>query len=256
MKLVRVKEESLKTLRPFMHPHHTITAQALAGGGRIPKPGVVSLAHKGVLFLDEMAEFRPQVLDMLRQPLEEKKIHISRLDGNYIYPADFMLVGALNPCPCGYYPDINKCQCTPAGIRRYQSHISGPILDRIDIWAEVPAVEIRDLSGRGRDESSAAIGNRIQRARRTQEKRYEGKKYLYNSGLTPGDIKTYCILGTEEEKLMEQIFHSMQLSARAYYRILKVARTIADLDDSEEIGEIHLSEAISFRMLGERNGYL
>lgn len=249
------KEESLITMRPFMNPHHTITAQALAGGGRIPKPGVVSLAHKGVLFLDEMAEFRQQVLDMLRQPLEEKKIHISRLDGNYIYPADFMLVGALNPCPCGYYPDVNKCQCTPARIRRYQSHISGPILDRIDIWAEVPAVEIKDLSRIGRNESSAAIRERIQGARIKQEKRYEGKKFLYNSGLTPGDIKTHCILGTEEEKLMEQIFHSMQLSARAYYRVLKVARTIADLDDSEAIREIHLSEAISFRMLGERSGY-
>lgn len=246
------KEESLITQRPFMHPHHTITAQALAGGGRIPKPGVVSMAHKGVLFLDEMAEFKQQVLNMLRQPLEEKRIHISRLDGNYIYPADFMLVGALNPCPCGFYPDMNKCQCSPINIKRYQSHISGPILDRIDICTEVPPVEIKDLSTGRRSESSAAIRERILQAKIKQTERFEGKKNSSNAGLTLCDIKKYCMLGAKEQKLMEQVFHSMQLSARAYYRILRVARTIADLDDSKEIREIHLAEAISFRMAGAR----
>lgn len=238
----------LITKRPFMGPHHTISEQALAGGGRIPKPGIISLAHRGVLFMDELPEFRRSTLEILRQPLEDKKIHIARTQGSFIYPADFMLVAAMNPCPCGYFPDRNKCTCSENEIRRYLSKLSGPILDRIDVTIEAPRIDIRQLSANMKNESSAAIKMRVLEARKRQLERYQGTKYHFNAELAVGDIKRFCLLGEKEQELMEQIFTRMNLSARAYHKMIKVARTIADLDGAEQITCAHLSEAACFRM--------
>lgn len=238
----------LITKRPFMGPHHTISEQALAGGGRIPKPGIISLAHRGVLFMDELPEFRRSTLEILRQPLEDKKIHIARVQGNFIYPADFMLVAAMNPCPCGYFPDRNQCTCSEGEVKRYLSKISGPILDRIDVAIEAPKVDIKQLSANGINESSADIRARVLAARNRQLKRYQGTKYHFNAELTGGDIKRFCPLGAKEQELMEQIFTRMNLSARAYHKIIKVARTIADLEGAEQIDRGHLSEAACYRM--------
>ncbi len=236
------------TKRPFMAPHHTISEQALAGGGRIPKPGIISLAHRGVLFMDELPEFRRSTLEILRQPLEDKKIHIARTRGNFIYPADFMLVAAMNPCPCGYFPNRNQCSCSEGEVKRYLSKISGPILDRIDITVEAPKVDIKQLSANGANEGSADIKARVIGARNRQLERYQGTKYHFNAELAGGDIKRFCPLGAKEQELMEQIFTRMNLSARAYHKIIKVARTIADLEGVEQIGCGHLSEAACYRM--------
>ncbi|MCD8038072.1 MAG: YifB family Mg chelatase-like AAA ATPase [Lachnospiraceae bacterium] len=241
-------ERPLVTKRPFMAPHHTISEQALAGGGRIPKPGIISLAHRGVLFMDELPEFRRSTLEILRQPLEDKKIHIARTHGSFIYPADFMLVAAMNPCPCGYFPDRNKCTCSEGEIKRYLSKISGPILDRIDVAIEAPRVDIKQLSANIKNESSADIRQRVLEARKRQEKRYRGTKYHFNAELAAGDIRRFCPLGEKEQELMEKIFECMNLSARAYHKIIKVARTIADLDGAEQINCGHISEAACFRM--------
>lgn len=241
-------DHPLITKRPFMSPHHTISEQALAGGGRIPKPGVISLAHRGVLFMDELPEFRRSTLEILRQPLEDKKIHIARTQGSFIYPADFMLVAAMNPCPCGYFPDRNKCSCSESEVRRYLSKLSGPILDRIDVTIEAPKVDIKQLSANMKNESSADIRGRVLEARKRQLKRYKGTKYHFNAELAVGDIKHFCPLGEKEQELMEQIFTRMNLSARAYHKMIKVARTIADLDGAEYITCAHLSEAACFRM--------
>ncbi len=241
-------DKPLVTKRPFMDPHHTISEQALAGGGRIPKPGIISLAHRGVLFMDELPEFKRSTLEILRQPLEDKKIHIARTHGSFIYPADFMLVAAMNPCPCGYYPDRSKCTCSEGEIKRYLSKISGPILDRIDVTVEAPRVGIGQLCANVKNESSADIRKRVLAAREKQEKRYRGTKYHFNAELSAGDVKRFCPLGAREQELMERIFERMSLSARAYHKIIKVARTIADLDGEENISCAHLSEAACFRM--------
>lgn len=234
--------------RPFLNPHHTISVQALAGGGRIPKPGAISLAHRGVLFLDELPEFSRTTIDILRQPLEEKQIHIARSSGNFVYPADCMFVGAMNPCPCGNFPDANRCSCTPFEVQRYLGHISGPILDRIDICVETPRLSYQELvNPDGKRENSATIRERVRRARKMQEKRYSGTGIRFNSDLTAGNIRQFCALGGKEQRLMERIFETMGLSARAYHRILKVARTIADLEGEETIREIHLTEAVCYR---------
>lgn len=238
----------LITKRPFMGPHHTISEQALAGGGRIPKPGIISLAHRGVLFMDELPEFRRSTLEILRQPLEDKKIHIARTQGNFIYPADFMLVAAMNPCPCGYFPDRNQCTCSEGEVKRYLSKISGPILDRIDVTIEAPKVDIKQLSANGINESSADIRARVLAARNRQRVRYQGTKYHFNAELTGCDIKRFCPLGAKEQELMEQIFTRMNLSARAYHKIIKVARTIADLEGAQQIDRGHISEAACYRM--------
>lgn len=239
--------------RPFLNPHHTISMQALAGGGRIPKPGVISLAHRGVLFLDELPEFPRSTIDILRQPLEEKQIHIARNSGAFIYPADCMFVGAMNPCPCGNYPDLNRCSCTPFAVQRYLSHVSGPILDRIDICVEMPKVTYNELICTvGKNESSADIRRRVMEARKLQEKRYKGTKIRCNSDLSAGDIRCFCELGHKEQAFMEHIFEAMKLSARAYHRILKVARTIADLDGKEKISELHLAEAVCYRSVDNK----
>ncbi len=239
---------ALITKRPFLDPHHTISVQALAGGGRIPKPGAVSLAHRGVLFMDELPEFRRSTIETLRQPLEDKRIHIARTYGSFVYPADFMLVAAMNPCPCGHFPDRNRCTCSETEIKKYLSRISGPILDRIDVITEAPRVDIRQLSAAMHNESSADIKKRVMGARERQKRRYRGTGYHFNAELGAGDIRTYCPLGTEEQVMMEEIFTIMNLSARAYHKVIKVARTIADLDDKDDIGMAHLSEAVCYRM--------
>lgn len=241
-------KKALITRRPFLDPHHTISEQALAGGGRVPRPGIISLAHRGVLFMDELPEFRRNALEILRQPLEDKRIHIARTCGSFVYPADFMLVAAMNPCPCGHYPDRNKCTCSEVEVKRYLSRISGPILDRIDIMAEAPRVDIKQLSANMENEHSADIKKRVMEARERQKKRYKGTRYRFNAELNAGDIKEYCHLGSDEQKMMEEVFTTMNLSARAYHKIIKVARTIADLDGKEDICPEHIGEAVCYRM--------
>lgn len=239
--------ECLITERPFLNPHHTISEQALAGGGRIPRPGVMSLAHRGVLFLDELPEFKRAALEIMRQPMEDKEIHIARSCASYVYPADFMLVGAMNPCLCGYYPDSNRCNCKPHEIHRYLSRISGPILDRIDISVEAAKIRIEDLAGDKKNESSEQIRGRVMAARARQEERFRGTGLMFNADMGVADMKSYCVLGTKERKLMENVFCTMNLSARAYHRIIKVARTIADLDGNDHISQAHISEAVCYR---------
>lgn len=238
---------SLRTTRPFLNPHHTITGRALAGGGRIPMPGVISLAHRGVLFLDELPEFKRETLDILRQPLEDKRVQIARSSGSYIYPADFMLVGAMNPCPCGFYPDRERCRCTPFEVRRYLSRVSGPILDRMDICVEAMPMAFADMMSGRREESSAQVRERVMEARKRQEHRFAGTGLHFNADMGAGDVDRYCVLGEAELRYMERMFSCLQLSARAYHRILKVARTIADLEGSDGIREMHLAEAICYR---------
>lgn len=242
---------ALITKRPFLDPHHTISGQALAGGGRIPKPGVISLAHRGVLFMDELPEFRHNTIEILRQPLEDKRIHIARTYGNFIYPADFMLVAAMNPCPCGYFPDRNKCTCSEIEIKKYLSRISGPILDRIDVMTEAPKVDIKQLSANMSNESSVKIKARVMEARERQKYRYNDTRYQFNAEIGVNDIKEYCRLGMDEQAMMEEVFNLMNLSARAYHKIIKVARTIADLDQREDINTEHLSEAVCYRINGK-----
>lgn len=238
--------------RPFLNPHHTISSQALTGGGMRPKPGVISLAHRGVLFLDELPEFKRQTLDILRQPLEDRKVQIARTSGTFSYPADFMLIGAMNPCPCGYFPDRNKCRCTPFEIHNYISHISGPILDRIDICVEAPKIEITRLQSGEKGESSKAMREKVQKARQRQKKRYAGTSLRFNADMGPGDVDRYCPLGEEEKNMMETLFRSLDLSARAYHRVLKVARTVADVEESGEITREHLAEAVCYYRAGEK----
>lgn len=238
----------LMTCRPFRTPHHLTSQAALVGGGQSPCPGEVSLAHNGVLFLDELPEFGRNVLEVLRQPLEDKRITVSRAKYSVEYPANFMLVAAMNPCPCGYFPDRNRCTCSEAEVRKYLSRISGPILDRIDVVTEAPRVDIRQLSADMHNEGSAAIRERVAQARDRQERRYRGTRYRFNAELRSGDIREYCRLGTSEQEMMEEIFTMMNLSARAYHKIIKVARTIADLDGQDDIGTEHISEAVCYRI--------
>ena len=235
------------TKRPFLHPHHTISRQALAGGGRIPRPGILSLSHRGILFLDELPEFGRENIEVLRQPLEDKEVQIARNYGSITYPADIMLVAAMNPCPCGFYPDRERCTCTEAEIRRYRGRISGPIYDRIDICVEAKAVELEELQKRESGKSSRELKEQVMKARKIQEKRYQGSSYFFNADLENKDIAKYCSLGKEEQNFMESMFYSLNLSARAYHRTLKVARTIADVEGSEEIKREHLTEAVCYR---------
>lgn len=239
---------ALITERPFLSPHHTISEQALAGGGRIPRPGVISLAHRGVLFMDELPEFRHNAVEILRQPLEDKQIHIARTYGSFVYPADFMLVAAMNPCPCGYFPDRSRCNCSEAEIKKYLSKISGPVLDRIDVVTEAPRVDIHQLTAaEGLNEHSAVVKARVMEARARQQRRYQGTGYKFNAELRAGDIRTFCKLDTEGQAMMEEIFTIMNLSARAYHKVIKVARTIADLEGKEDIQAEHISEAVCYR---------
>lgn len=240
--------EALISSRPFIAPHHNITKQALTGGGKVPSPGMATLAHRGILFLDEMTEFKRETLDSLRQPLEDKTIQIARSSGNYIYPADMMLIGAMNPCPCGYYPDKNLCRCTPYEVHRYQERISGPILDRIDICVETPVIEMSGLSAHTGQESSGQIRARVMAARAVQERRFAGTGLRFNTDMGVKEIHKYCVLGAAEKKMLEQAFSVMRLTARGYHRVLKVARTIADLAGEERIKEEHLAEALCYRV--------
>lgn len=241
------KENVLMKERPFLSPHHSISPQALSGGGKIPRPGVISLAHRGVLFLDELPEFKRQTIDLLRQPLEDKEIQIARSSGFFNYPADVMMVGAMNPCPCGYYPDRNKCRCTPYEVRNYLSHISGPILDRIDICVPVGKVEIGQLQSDRKGMGSEEMRTKVMRARSRQERRYRGTDFRFNSELGPDEVEKYCALGEEEKIFLEKLFRAMDFSARSYHRLLKVARTIADLADCEQIAKQHLQQAACYR---------
>ncbi len=233
--------------RPFRSPHHTITQTALIGGGRCPRPGEISLAAHGVLFLDELTEFDNRTLEVLRQPLEEKVVTISRLHATYTYPANFMLVAALNPCKCGYYPDRSKCKCSLQQIKQYIGKISRPLLDRIDICVETIPIAYKELTYGKSNESSSIIRERIKEARKRQLNRYQKSGKYFNSQLSPSEVKKYCSLGEKEQKILEQAFTSMNLSARAYHRILKVARTIADLEGKDSIEKHHLIEAIGYR---------
>lgn len=244
---------SLIRTRPFIAPHHTISRISLIGGGKIPKPGDVSLAHLGVLFLDEFPEFQKNVLEVLRQPMEDEVVTISRVNAKITYPSKFILVASMNPCPCGYYNDpYNECKCTPSQIRKYLSKISGPLLDRIDIHIEVFPVKYRDLVGVTKNISSKEIKNKVNIARLIQLERYKKEKIIFNSQLTPKLIKKYCSLGIKETSLLESAFHKLKLSARSYNKIIKLSRTIADLDESKDIKINHISEAIQYRSLDKK----
>ncbi|MED9903814.1 MAG: YifB family Mg chelatase-like AAA ATPase [Lachnospiraceae bacterium] len=232
--------------RPFIAPHHTISPGAFAGGGRIPQPGLLSMAHRGVLFLDEMPEFSSGVLEVLRQPMEEKKVHIARSRGTYTYPADFMLVCAMNPCPCGYFPDRNRCTCTETEIRRYLGRISGPVLDRIDIVTEAAPVKVKDFYRSEKGEGTAEIRKRVMEARKRQKYRYKKSPYHFNGELPGREVEKYCILHPAERHFLEQVFDNGQMSARAYHKVIKLSRTIADLEGEEDIKISHLSEAVCY----------
>lgn len=238
--------------RPFRSPHHTISASALTGGGRIPKPGEISLAHNGVLFLDELPEFQRSALEVMRQPMEDGKVTIARVSGTLTFPSDFMLVAAMNPCPCGYLGSGNKCHCTVNEIAKYQSKISGPLLDRIDLMVEMPAVGYEDLQSTASGESSTEIKKRVVKAHEIQLQRYKKEGIFFNAQLNAAQVEKYCVLGEAEQKLLKAAFSSMDLSARAYHKILKVARTAADLDGNEEITVRHLAEILQYRSLDRK----
>ncbi len=243
----------LITNRPFRHPHHTISAAGLSGGGTIPKPGELSLAHHGVLFLDELPEFRRDVLEVMRQPLEDGTVTISRVNATLSYPCNMMLVASMNPCKCGYYGDAHRnCTCTESDINRYRSRISGPLLDRIDIQVEVENVNYDDLSSSQKSESSSDIKKRVNEARKLQLERYKNYHIYSNSQLDAGLIQEFCPLGEKENQILKAAFDNLGLSARAHSRILKVARTIADLEHSENIMANHLAEAIQYRSLDRK----
>ncbi len=241
------ENEALITRRQFLNPHHTISEPALIGGGKIPRPGVISLAHHSVLFLDEFGEFRRKTLDILRQPLEEKCINIARTYGNYTYPANFMLIAAMNPCPCGYFPDRNKCRCSEGEISRYFSKISGPVLDRIDICVEVAPVDIRQLNTVSGAESSADMRKRVLKAWERQKERFGKGKGCFNSAMGADEVKHFCEPDRGGKRLLDSVYKTMGLSVRGYHRILKVARTIADLENSDCINESHIAEAICYK---------
>ena len=238
--------------RPFRNPHHTSSPTSLAGGGRIPHPGEVTLAHRGVLFLDEMPEFTRRTLEVLRQPLEDKQIRLSRASGTYVFPAGFILVAAMNPCPCGYYPDMNKCRCTPGEVSHYLSKLSHPLLERIDLCADVPPVKFSQISGEKQGESSAVIRERVENVRKIQQKRYEKEKICFNGELSGKQIQKYCILTENALKMAKKAFELMELSARSYHRILKVSRTIADMDGEELIHERHVAEALTYKTFDKK----
>lgn len=241
------EKDPLIRQRPFRSPHHTSSPQALAGGGRIPGPGEITLAHRGVLFLDEMPEFSRKSLEILRQPLEDKEIHLSRAVGTYIFPASFMLAAAMNPCPCGFYPDMNRCRCTSGEITHYLGKISQPLLERIDICTEVPAVSFSKMKKKIAGESSAQIRKRVEAVQEIQRGRYKKEKFCFNGELDGRKLEKYCVMTGGADKLLEQAYEQFQFSTRAYHKILKTARTIADMESSEKIKEEHICEALAYR---------
>lgn len=247
------KNCAMITRRPFRHPHHTISAVGLSGGGSNPRPGEISLSHNGVLFLDELPEFRRDALEVLRQPLEDGMVTITRASGTFSYPCNVMLVSSMNPCPCGFHGDpTRECSCSETKIQKYVSKISGPLLDRIDIHIEVPAVSYSDLESKEKEESSADIKKRVNAARKIQIERYKEDGIFSNSNLTPELMDKYCALSEESSSLLKAAFEKMGLSARAHNRILKVARTIADLEGCENIEMQHIAEAVRYRALDRK----
>ncbi|MCG8482571.1 MAG: YifB family Mg chelatase-like AAA ATPase [Clostridia bacterium] len=247
------EKKALVTQRPFRSPHHSVSSTAMVGGGRIPKPGEVSLAHFGVLFLDELPEFSRNVLEMLRQPMEDEEVTVSRVNATYTFPSTFMLVASMNPCQCGYYGDsLHECTCTPSQVSKYMSKVSGPLLDRIDMHVEVFPVKYKELVQSNKNKSSEAMRKEVQAARSIQIERYKNYKIHYNSQLNPSLMKHYCSLGKESKALLEAAFEKMSLSARAYNRIIKLARTIADLDAGTNIEPMHVAEAVQYRNLDKK----
>lgn len=247
-------ETPLIQTRPFRAPHHTISHAGLVGGGNVPQPGEISLAHRGVLFLDELPEFGPRVLEVMRQPIEDKIVTISRAQGSLTFPANFQLITAMNPCPCGYYGDpVKECTCSSSTVTKYQKRISGPLLDRIDIHIEVPRVQYEKLSDSRLGESSADIRARVEAARQRQRTRFNGAEkektgeILSNADMRPAEVRKFCKLDETSEALMRSAMSQLQLSARAYHRVLKLSRTIADLAGEETIAPAHLAEALQYR---------
>ncbi len=241
-------ETPLTRARPFRAPHHTISHAGLVGGGRWPRPGEISLAHRGVLFLDEMPEFGQHILEVLRQPLEDGVVTISRAQGTVSFPAKMVLIGAMNPCPCGYYGDsLRPCTCSAQAVHRYQSRISGPLLDRIDIYLDVPRVDYEKLADTRVGERSAAVRERVQAARERQRARFRGRKLNANAEMGPAEVRDFCRPDDTAQGLLRMAMQQLRLSARAYHRVLKLARTIADLAGSDAIGAAHVAEAIQYR---------
>ncbi len=243
-------ETPLITHRPFRAPHHTISHAGLVGGGRRPRPGEISLSHRGVLFLDELPEFSQQVLEVLRQPMEDRVVTIARAQSTVTYPANFMLVAAMNPCPCGFYGDSTKeCTCSESTVSRYQKRISGPLLDRVDIFVDVPRVEYEKLAAETTGEPSAAIRERVERTRQVQAKRFAGSRLLCNAEMTPAEVRQYCqaVLDEQAQSLLRLAMTQLSLSARAFHRVLKLARTIADMAGEERIASAHVAEAVQYR---------
>ena len=248
-----LRDKRLISVRPFRNPHHSISVTSLIGGGVYPRPGEISLASNGVLFLDELPHFSKSAIETLREPLEEKSITISRLQGSYSYPANFMLVAAMNLCPCGHFPDRNKCNCSEVAIERYQRSISKPILERIDICVESSPIKFNELSGGGCGEKSEVIRKRVEKCRDIQKERFKNYEHIFfNSQMSTKEIKKFCCIGEEEKEYLRKIFNVKKLSARTYHKVLKVARTIADLAMSENIKKEHLVEACSFRSLEDK----
>ena len=247
------KRNQIILKRPFRSPHHTASKIALIGGGKNATPGEISLAHRGILFLDELPEFNKSTLEVLRIPLEDRKVLISRANRNCEYPANFMLIASMNPCPCGYYGSNEKeCTCSSSEISKYMHKVSGPLLDRIDIQVEVHSVEYNKIVGKEHAESSEQIKRRVDSARKIQEKRYKEYSIYSNSELTPRLIEKFCVLDEESKMILEKAFKKLNLSSRAYNRILKVARTIADLDGRENVTKIDIAEAIQYRSLDKK----
>lgn len=238
--------------RPYRSPHHTISLAGMTGGGTVPKPGEISLAHKGVLFLDELTEFKRPVLEVLRQPLEEQEIRLVRKSGTYFYPADIMLIAAMNPCSCGYFPDRNRCTCTRAMIERHLNKISRPLLDRMDICVEVSRPALQELTAKQPEEASAVIRGRVERTQRIQQERFAGTEILYNSRIPVSAIEEYCVMEAGGQKLLHDSFERMELTARGYYRVLRVARTIADMEGMEKISRAHICESLLYRSIDRK----
>lgn len=249
--LLREKNTLVRT-RPFRSPHHTISASALTGGGRVPKPGEISLAHHGVLFLDELPEFQRNALEVMRQPLEDGKVTIARVNGTLTFPSDFMLAAAMNPCPCGYLGNSEKCHCSANEIMRYHRKISGPLLDRIDLMVEMPPVSYEELDAVEEAEPSAAIKERVVRAHRIQLERFQKEGIFFNAQMNAAQIEKYCALRPEDKEILRSAFDRLELSARGYHKILKVARTAADLDGAAQIGLKHLLEVLQYRSLDRK----
>ena len=246
------KERGLIQTRPFRAPHHTISQAGLTGGGAVPKPGEISLAHNGVLFLDELPEFQKKTLEILRQPMEEHQVRLVRSSCTVTYPANFLLLAAMNPCNCGYYPDMQKCRCSESGLRRYFDKVSQPLLDRIDICVEAPPLTYQELTEKVKGESSKSIQKRVLACHEIQCERFKGESFTHNSHIPAARLEEFCYLEPKEQRYMENMYLKMALTARTYHKILRVARTVADLEESSRIGIRHLNEAICYRNIDEK----